>query len=143
MLQSCVDPGEALQLTVRVLSTLRPGTAGTLYRMRNSQDHAKAVMHWGEHPAASATSIQPGSCWALRRDQPHLSPDAAQSHCPPVSAVEHAGVATACIPLSAQATQLGLLYLSYEAAGFLSPLTITKAVAGHLPTDPKSAVEEK
>src|SRR3546814_870580 len=57
MLQSCVDPDEALQLTVRVLSTLRPGTAGTLYRMRNSQDHAEAVLHWGEHPAASATSI--------------------------------------------------------------------------------------
>ncbi|HEY9541428.1 MAG TPA: diguanylate cyclase [Luteimonas sp.] len=132
MLQSCVDPDEALQLTVRVLSTLRPGTAGTLYRMRNSQDHAEAVLHWGEHPAASATSIQPGSCWALRRDQPHLSPDAAQSHCPHVSAVEHAGVATACIPLSAQGTQLGLLYLSDDDDGFLSRIDIIEAVAEQL-----------
>src|SRR3546814_15290448 len=86
-------------------------------------------MHWGEHPAASATSIQPGSCWALRRDQPHLSPDAAQSHCPHVSAVEHAGVATACIPLSAQGTQLGLLYLSDDDDGFLSRIDIIEAVA--------------
>src|SRR3546814_375259 len=132
MLQSWRDPDEALQLTVRVLSTLRPGTAGTLYRMRNSQDHAEAVLHWGEHPAASATSIQPGSCWALRRDQPHLSPDAAQSHCPHVSAVEHAGIATACIPLSAQGTQLGLLYLSDDDDGFLSRIDIIEAVAEQL-----------
>lgn len=75
MLQSCVDPDEALQLTVRLLSTLRPGTAGTLYRMRNSQDHAEAAAQWGGHRAASAASMQPESCWALRRDQPHLSPD--------------------------------------------------------------------
>src|SRR3546814_12530085 len=81
------------------------------------------------HPAAGATSIQPGAGWALRRDQPHLSPDAAQSHCPHVSAVEHAGVATACIPLSAQGTQLGLLYLSDDDDGFLSRLDIIEAVA--------------
>lgn len=132
MLQSCVDPDEALQLTIRMLSTLRPGTAGTLYRMRNSQDHAEAALHWGEHRAASAASMQPESCWALRRDQPHLSPDAAQSHCPHVSAVAHAGVATACIPLSAQGTQLGLLYLSDDDDGFLSRIDIIEAAAEQL-----------
>src|SRR5690606_385941 len=77
MLQSCVGPDEALQLTMRMLSTLRPGTAGTLYRMRNSKDHAEAALQWGEHRATSAASMQPASCWALRRDQPHLSPEAA------------------------------------------------------------------
>src|SRR3546814_14827672 len=79
-----------------------------------------------------ATSIPPVSCWALRRDQPHLSPDAAQSHCPHVSAVEHAGIATACIPLSAQGTQLGLLYLSDDYDGFLSRIDIIEAVAEKL-----------
>src|SRR3546814_11333534 len=49
MLQSCVDPDEALQLTVRVLSTLRPGTASPLYRLRHSQDHAEAVLHCRPH----------------------------------------------------------------------------------------------
>ena len=132
MLQSCVDPGEALQLTVRMLSTLRPGTAGTLYRMRNPQDHAEAALHWGEHRAASTTSMQPGSCWALRRDQAHLSPDAAQSRCPHVSAVSHPGVATACIPLSAQGTQVGLLYLSDDDDGFLSRIDIIEAAAEQL-----------
>lgn len=132
MLQSCVDPDEALQLTVRLLSTLRPGTAGTLYRMRNSQDHAEAAAQWGGHRAASAASMQPESCWALRRDQPHLSPDATHSRCPHVSGVEHAGVATACIPLSAQGTQLGLLYLSDDDGGFLSRIDIIEAAAEQL-----------
>src|SRR3546814_2221404 len=100
--------------------------------MRNSQDHAEAVLHWGEHPAASATSIQPGPCWALRRDQPHLSPDAAQSNCPHVSAVEHAGVATVWLPLSVQGTKLGPLYMSDVHDRVLSPIDIIEAVAEQL-----------
>src|SRR5690606_26655663 len=132
MLQSCVGPDEALQLTMRMLSTLRPGTAGTLYRMRNSQDHAEAALQWGEHRAASAASMQPESCWALRRDQPHLSPDAAASHCPHVDHVAHDRVATACVPLSAQGTQIGLLYLSDDDDGFLSRIDIIEAAAEQL-----------
>jgi len=132
MLQSCVGPDEALQLTMRMLSTLRPGTAGTLYRMRNSQDHAEAALQWGEHRATSAASMQPASCWALRRDQAHLSPEAAAAHCPHVDHVAHERVATACIPLSAQGTQLGLLYLSDDDDGFLSRIDIIEAAAEQL-----------
>src|SRR3546814_8121755 len=100
--------------------------------MGNSQHHGEAMLNGGDHPAASTTSIQPGSCWALRRNQPHLLPDAAQSHCPLVSALEHAGIATACIPHSAQGTQLGLLYLSDDDDGFLSRIDIIEAVAEQL-----------
>jgi diguanylate cyclase (GGDEF)-like protein len=132
MLQGCIDPDEALQLTARMLSTLRPGTAGTIYRMRNSQDHAEAAIHWGRHRAASAESLLPEACWGLRRNQPHLSPDAAASQCRHVSAVDHAGVATACIPLMAQGTQIGLLYLSDDDDGFLSRIDIIEAVAEQL-----------
>ena len=132
MLQSCVDADEALQLTVRLLSTLRPGTAGTVYRIRNSQDHAEAAVQWGEHRAASPASMLPGSCWALRRDQPHLSPGAGASRCPHVSPVAGDGFATACILLSAQGTQLGLLYLSDDDDGFLSRIDIIEAAAEQL-----------
>lgn len=132
MLQSCIDPAEALQLTVRMLSTLRPGTAGTLYRMRNSQDHAEAIVHWGHHRAASAESLLPESCWALRRDQPHLASGVGAARCQHVSAQEHDGVATACIPLSAQGTQLGLLYLSDDDDGFVSRIDIIEATAEQL-----------
>ncbi|MGV8932200.1 MAG: diguanylate cyclase [Luteimonas sp.] len=132
MLQSCMDADEALQLTRRMLSTLRPGTAGTLYRMRNSQDHAEAVLHWGQHRAASAETLMPESCWALRRGQPHLVADASAAQCAHVGPPDHAGVATACIPLSAQGVQLGLLYLSDDDDGFLSRVDIIEAVAEQL-----------
>src|SRR5690606_15358508 len=132
MLQGCMDPDEALQLTSRLLATLRPGAAGTIYRMRNSQDHAEAALHWGRHRAISAESLLPESCWALRRNQPHLSPDAAATHCPHVSSVEHDGVATACIPLPAQGAQAGLLYLSDDDAAFLSRIDIIESAAEQL-----------
>jgi diguanylate cyclase (GGDEF)-like protein len=132
MLQSCVDPTEALQLTMRMLSTLRPGTGGTVYRMRNSQDHAEAIIHWGAHGAESAETLMPESCWALRRGQPHLVDDAGAAHCPHVSVPDGAGVATACIPLSAQGVQLGLLYLSDGDAGFLARIDIIEAAAEQL-----------
>ena len=132
MLQSCVTPEEALKLTARMLATLRPGTAGTLYRMRNSQDHAEAALHWGTHGATSAEALAPDACWALRRDQPYLAEDAAAVHCPHVPGPVHAGVATACIPLSAQGVQLGLLYLSDEDAGFLERMDIIESVAEQL-----------
>ncbi|MDN5780565.1 MAG: diguanylate cyclase [Luteimonas sp.] len=132
MLQGCIDPDEALQLSARMLSTLRPGTAGTIYRMRNSQDHAEAAIQWGRHRAASAGSLLPEACWGLRRNQPHLAPGAAASHCSHVSAVDHDGVATACIPLMAQGAQIGLLYLSDDDDGFLSRIDIIEAVAEQL-----------
>ena len=132
LLQGCVDPEEALQLTARLLSTLRPGTAGTIYRMRNSQDYAEATIHWGRHRATSAGSLLPDACWALRRNQPNLSPDAAAARCPHVSAVEHDGVATACVPLMAQGVQIGLLYLSDDDDGFLARMDIIEAAAEQL-----------
>ena len=132
MLQSCVDSDEALQLTVRLVSTLRPGTAGTIYRIRHSQDHAEAAVQWGTHRADSADTMLPDACWALRRGQPYLSPDASRSRCPHVPWVAHDGVATACIPLAAQGTQLGLLYLSDGDDGFLSRIDIIEAAAEQL-----------
>lgn len=133
MLQSCVDPAEALQLTARMLSTLRPGVAGTIYRMRNSQDHAEAALHWGRHRAATADALLPEACWALRRDQPHLVDGSGNgARCAHVSAPDHDGVATACIPLSAQGVQLGLLYLSDDDGGFLSRIDIIEAAAEQL-----------
>lgn len=132
MLQSCVTVEEALKLSARMLATLRPGAAGTLYLMRNSQDHAEAALHWGTQGAASADALAPDTCWALRRDQPYLTEDAAGLHCPHIAAPVKAGVATACIPLSAQGVQLGLLYLSEADASFLQRVDIIESVAEQL-----------
>ncbi len=132
MLQSCVDPAEALQLTMRMLSSLRPGTGGTIYRMRNSQDHAEVALQWGTQHAPSQPVLMPESCWALRRSQSYLVADAGTPHCPHVSAPADAAGASACLPLSAQGVQLGLLYLSDEDAGFLARIDIIEAVAEQL-----------
>lgn len=133
MLQSCIEPAEALQLTSRMLSTLLPGTGGTIYRMRHSQDHAEAMAHWGDHAADSAAMVSPEQCWALRRGQPQLV-EGDGMRCAHIAAAASAdsGVATACIPLSAQGVQLGLVYLSDEDAGFLSRMDIVEAAAEQL-----------
>ncbi|MCL1634834.1 diguanylate cyclase [Luteimonas sp. SX5] len=129
MLQSCIEPAEALQLTSRMLSTLLPGTGGTVYRMRNSQDHAEAMAHWGEHAADSAAMVAPEQCWALRRGQPQII-ESEGMRCAHIDASGKA--VTACIPLSAQGVQLGFIYLSDENAAFLARMDIVEAAAEQL-----------
>lgn len=130
MLQSCVEPAEALRLTSRMLATLLPDTGGTVYRMRNSQDHAEAMANWGEHAAASAEMVAPEDCWALRRGQAHIV-EAGGLHCPHIAARADEAV-TACIPLAAQGVQLGFIYLSGRGAGFLARMDIVEAAAEQL-----------
>ncbi len=132
MLQSCNQPDEAFELTRRMLQALLPGTAGTIYRMRNSQDHAEALASWGEHCAGRPDTVEPGTCWALRRGQPHVVASARDAACSHVGSSHGAGVASACIPLSAQGVQLGLLYLIDADASFLERTHIIEAVAEQL-----------
>lgn len=114
MLQSCMRSDEALRLASQHFARLLPDVAGTIYRIRSSQDYAEEALHWGEHTLHSAVMFPLDACWALRRGQPHLH----RQH-DEVLACEHLDVpppgispTTACIPLIAQGTQLGLLYLS-------------------------------
>ncbi|TKR30529.1 diguanylate cyclase [Luteimonas gilva] len=130
MLQSCVEPAEALQLTSRMLATLLPGIGGTIYRMRNSQDHAEALAHWGEHAARGTDLVAPEDCWALRRGQAHIV-EVGGLHCAHVAG-SAAEAVTACIPLAAQGVQLGFIYLSDRDAGFLSRIEIVEAAAEQL-----------
>jgi len=142
MLQSCKVPEEAFELTMRMLKALLPGTAGTVYRMRNSQDHAEARVSWGQHytdcshaagsDIGCVESVSPDACWALRRGQPYLVGSTRDAVCTHAGALQHDRVGTACIPLSAQGVQLGLLYLSADDAGFLKRIDIIEAVAEQL-----------
>jgi diguanylate cyclase (GGDEF)-like protein len=132
MLQSCNQPDEAFELTRRMLQALLPATAGTIYRMRNSQDHAEALASWGEHRAGCPDTVEPGTCWALRRGQPHVVASARDATCSHVGSSHGEGVASACIPLSAQGVQLGLLYLTDADASFLERTHIIEAVAEQL-----------
>ncbi len=134
LLQNCLNPEEAVALTSQLLSRLLPGTGGTLYRIRASQDYAEELAHWGEHAAGSAALLPPEHCWALRRGQPHLLRAHGETlRCahiePPAIDVE---LNTACLPLVAQGSQLGFLYLSSASPAMLERMDMVQAATEQL-----------
>ena len=134
MLQSCMRSDEALRLASQHFARLLPDVAGTIYRVRSSQDYAEEAVHWGEHRLHSAAMFPLDACWALRRGQPHLH----RAH-DEVLACAHldppafdASPTTACIPLIAQGTQMGLLYLSGRDGAFIERLDLAETAAEQL-----------
>ncbi|AZR23517.1 GGDEF domain-containing protein [Xanthomonas vasicola] len=133
LLQNCRDAEEALEVTARTIAPLMPGAAGAVYLLRASRDRAEQVVAWGAMADDAGASIAPDNCWALRRDRTHVVMDASQG-----MLCQHAGVnlppqaGTACIPLSAQGTQLGMLALRSEDPSDLASLTVAEAAAEQL-----------
>ncbi|QBA14964.1 GGDEF domain-containing protein [Xanthomonas oryzae pv. oryzae] len=134
LLQSCISAEEALMVSSRTLASLLPGVAGSVYLLRASQDRAEAISHWGEPLVCSAPHLLPEQCWALRRGQPHiieyLGRDALCAHIDELPS--DASVTTACLPMSAQGTQLGFLFLSAAGPGPMPRLEIAEAAAEQL-----------
>ncbi|WP_349793882.1 diguanylate cyclase [Xanthomonas sp. WHRI 7064] len=134
LLQSCISAEEALMVSSRTLASLLPGVAGSVYLLRASQDRAEAISHWGEPLVHSAPHLLPEECWALRRGQPHIVDDLGRDAlCAHIGAPEHgSAVTTACLPMSAQGTQLGFLFLSSPGPGPMPRLEIAEAAAEQL-----------
>ncbi|WP_047128407.1 diguanylate cyclase [Xanthomonas arboricola] len=134
LLQSCISAEEALMVSSRTLASLLPGVAGSVYLLRASQDRAEAISHWGEPLVHSAPHLLPEECWALRRGQPHIVDDLGRdAMCAHIGAPEHgSAVTTACLPMSAQGTQLGFLFLSSPGPGPMPRLEIAEAAAEQL-----------
>ncbi len=134
LLQSCISAEEALVVTSRTLASLLPGVAGSVYLLRASQDRAEAISHWGEPLVQSAPHLLPEECWALRRGQPHIIEDLARDAlCAHIDPPEHpTPITTACLPMSAQGTQLGFLFLSSPGPGPMQRLEIAEAAAEQL-----------
>jgi len=134
MLQSCVRSEEAIGLATQYFSRLLPGTGGTLYRVRASQDYAEEVAHWGEHAINGPAMFPLPDCWALRRGQPHVH--RAHHELLPCSHVAMPSLGAtpsyACVPLIAQGSQLGLLYLSSNDDAFLARMDLVKTAAEQL-----------
>ncbi len=134
LLLSCGNSEEAVELTTRLLARLLPDAGGTVYRMKASADYAEALAHWGVPAARSVEVVSPEQCWALRRGLPHLS---GQGHgalrCAHIDAPEIGiSVATACVPLAAQGTQLGFIYLSSHEATAEGRMALVEAAAEQL-----------
>lgn len=131
---------EALQRSTADLNLLSrytgllPGVAGSVYLLRASQDRAEAISHWGEPLVRSAPHLSPEQCWALRRGQPHIVQDLGRDAlCAHIEEPAHdASVTTACLPMSAQGTQLGFLFLSAAGPGPMPRLEIAEAAAEQL-----------
>ncbi len=112
MLQSCATAEEALQLARRLLGGWLPGVAGCVYRIRNSQDHAELAVSWGSPSMAGPEMMPVNACWALRRGQSHATNSTHAVRCSHHGVSNGDTVATLCVPLVAQGSQLGLLTLS-------------------------------
>ncbi|CAD7379797.1 sensor domain-containing diguanylate cyclase [Xanthomonas arboricola] len=133
LLQNCRNAEEALEITARTIAPLIPGAAGAVYLLRASRDRAEQVVAWGTMADDDNASIAPDTCWALRRDRAHVVEDASQGMlCQHVGANLPAHASTACIPLSAQGTQLGMLALRSEDPRDLASLTVAEAAAEQL-----------
>ncbi|MEA0735114.1 diguanylate cyclase [Xanthomonas campestris pv. campestris] len=134
LLQSCVSAEEALDVTSRTLAHLLPGIAGSVYLLRASQDRAEVISHWGTSLVHSASHLLPEECWALRRGQPHLIEDLARdAPCAHIDLPDASvAITTACLPMSAQGTQLGFLFLSAPGPAPMPRLEIAEAAAEQL-----------
>lgn len=139
LLQSCRNMPEALDVARRTLSVLLPDAGGTIYLLRESQDHAEAESSWGTHAAPSEGVLQPHDCWGLRRGQAHVVDDLRRGlacshvHAPMDAAgTRSAAASCACLPLDAQGVALGLLYLSAPPGALLPHVAIATAAAEHL-----------
>lgn len=134
LLQSCVSAEEALDVTSRTLAHLLPGIAGSVYLLRASQDRAEVISHWGTPLVHSASHLLPEECWAPRRGQPHLIEDLARdAPCAHIDLPDASvAITTACLPMSAQGTQLGFLFLSAPGPAPMPRLEIAEAAAEQL-----------
>lgn len=133
LLQSCVSPEEALQLTQRMLEDLLPAVGGGLYRLRNSQDFLELALAWGDRSASMPATFPVESCWALRRGQPYAAMTPIAGTCPHAVSPGHEAVAgRLCLPLTAQGSQFGLLCLEDPGQEILARENIIHSVAEQL-----------
>jgi diguanylate cyclase (GGDEF)-like protein len=79
-----------------------------LYIFSASRNLVKSVATWGD-PHLREVAFEPDDCWALRRGQPYII-DAGQ-FATPCRHLQDIQGGHACLPLMAQGTGLGILYL--------------------------------
>lgn len=118
MLQSAQNLDEAMELTSSTFERLLPHLGGQCYLARASRDFLESRASFGQPAITSSDSLAPDDCWALRRGQPHHTRSASSVRCTHLEqGATRAGVATLCVPLSAQGETLGMLHASGPADG--------------------------
>lgn len=109
LLQSCNSLEEAGTVVQRFAVQAFGDSAGAVYLYKASHDFLDTLACWGTPLPCS--SLTDADCWALRRGKTHVtSTDSVEPRC------QHVGdaVCTLCIPLNAQGTAIGLLFVNFE-----------------------------
>jgi diguanylate cyclase (GGDEF)-like protein len=113
LLQGATSMDELFVVTSRIFPQLLPGCAGQVFLIKSSRDHADVAATWGSPLLASDSHPAPGSCWAVRRQRPHLVADVATGlPCGHVLVAPGEHGATACLPLGGQGEAYGWLTLT-------------------------------
>ena len=110
LLQGCQTLEEIFEVAGHSLPSILPSTAGSVYLMRASRDHAHANADWGDFWPDRPESIAPHQCWALRQGRPFRVEEGglACSH----RALLKEG-STTCVPMVVQGNEVGLLFIQH------------------------------
>ncbi len=110
VLQSAADHIDANAVLKATAGDLLPGFPGALYVFNNSRDRLVLSTHWGRTDGEPLSeTINPNSCWALKRGKPHLNRADGEKLCCAHHAHETATVLE--IPMIARGEIVGLLQL--------------------------------
>jgi diguanylate cyclase (GGDEF)-like protein len=93
-----------------------PGTSAAVYLSRPGLDILERGAVWGTPGGPDV--LDPTSCWALRRGQPHAVHSAEHDLiCPHSSDTSADPLPRLCLPLAAHGTTLGLIYIRADGRG--------------------------
>jgi diguanylate cyclase len=113
MLQSADSYEDATAVLTATARRLLPDLGGALYIFNNSQDRLDLTGNW-QMPVdyATAETLAPDNCWALKRGKSHVNAPASGTLC----CAHHAcGLGTLEIPMMARGKVYGLLLFVTEA----------------------------
>ena len=116
LLQGASSLDELFVISAKTFPRLLPGVSGQVFLIKASRDYAEVAAEWGRPLVASDPLPAPDTCWAVRRQRPHLVDDAAEgllcAHC---HAEPDSHAATVCLPLGGQGEAYGWITLTAAA----------------------------
>jgi diguanylate cyclase (GGDEF)-like protein len=109
--------GDAGPVIARTMQKLLPGVSGTLFLLRDDDDHVlERGTQWGT-PSDQPSDIDIESCWALRHGARYRTAGCGDPACAHYREPADAAAARLCIPLVTHDDLVGMLHLEGLAAG--------------------------
>ncbi len=110
-LQACPDLEAALDCIAGFAVQLFAGSAGAIYLLDETRQHLVQRVRWGQLPH-ELSQFPPSECWAMRRGQPNRTGTGRNAlPCPHLCTGRAQPEDSVCLPLTAQASAFGLVYL--------------------------------